>query len=276
MWRTKSTVLNQAELYNPAIGAFTPTIQPLNVARIRPSDTTLDDGTVLVTGGMAHDGSAIGSAELYNPATGTFTFTQGNLVTARGFFTAVKLKSGKVVLAGGDNSVTAFESAELYDPASQTFAATAGPRNRQRRDTIAGKEIEFAKCRATLACATGGSCSCQESSAEGVFLVSSPPCRRPADNGPPLASHHSCKVCEQTAGEEVPVDEPNISVLLARTPVHVRPIGLKVLPSLDYVISDSVNQLGCRECALHTKRLGGRGSQDQFSLRTLVLPDKRG
>jgi hypothetical protein len=51
---------------------------------------------------------------------GMFTST-GNMITSRVFHRATLLFSGKVLIAGGDNS----SSAELYDPSTGTFTATS-------------------------------------------------------------------------------------------------------------------------------------------------------
>jgi len=49
-------------------------------------------------------------------------FWTGSMATARRFHTATLLPSGKVLVAGGDDS----GSAELYDPSTGTFSATGG------------------------------------------------------------------------------------------------------------------------------------------------------
>ncbi len=96
----------------------------LNTARARHSATLLQNGKILVAGGVTSGNTAIASAELYDPANGTWTAT-GNLTTARARHTATLLPNGKVLLAGGfDSSGNALTSAELYDPASGTWTAT--------------------------------------------------------------------------------------------------------------------------------------------------------
>src|SRR5438067_2439827 len=59
-----------------------------------------------------------------SPLDGTFTYT-GSLGTARNYHTATVLPSGKVLVAGGDDSIgTSLNSTELYDPAAGTWTAT--------------------------------------------------------------------------------------------------------------------------------------------------------
>jgi hypothetical protein len=97
----------------------------LNTARYGQTATLLNNGLVLMAGGINSSNGVLTSAELYNPATGTFT-TTGNLNTARYGHTATLLNNGMVLIAGGQigsiTSVTA--SAELYNPATGTFTYT--------------------------------------------------------------------------------------------------------------------------------------------------------
>ena len=51
-------------------------------------------------------------------------FLTGSMATARRFHTATLLPSGKVLVAGGDDSGSALASAELYDPSTATFSPT--------------------------------------------------------------------------------------------------------------------------------------------------------
>src|SRR6266403_1876155 len=94
----------------------------LNTARYGHTETVLNNGMVLITGGCCAISS---SAELYNPSTGTFTLT-GNLNTARYGHTATLLNNGMVLIAGGDASGRPISSAELYNPSTGTFTATGG------------------------------------------------------------------------------------------------------------------------------------------------------
>jgi len=98
----------------------------LNTARVIHTATLLDNGQVLIAGGLANinnNGSALASAELYAPAAGTFTPT-GSLNTARGCHTATLLENGQVLIAAGCSANGALASAELYSPAAGTFTAT--------------------------------------------------------------------------------------------------------------------------------------------------------
>ncbi len=128
--------LNTAELYDPAARAFTYTTNPstgsqtiLNAARYYHTATLLNDGQVLLVGGVGQSTTTdLASAELYNPATETFTYT-GSLATliptGLDSQTATLLNNGLVLVAGGEDfNQNPLASASLYNPATGTFTAT--------------------------------------------------------------------------------------------------------------------------------------------------------
>jgi hypothetical protein len=120
-----ASVLQAAELFDPATGKFTSTGSLLSPRQWHTA-TLLANGKVLIAGGsnVASPASPAATAELYDPATATFTGT-GNLNTPRLYHTATLLKNGKVLIAGGRGQDGAIASvAELYDPATGQFTPT--------------------------------------------------------------------------------------------------------------------------------------------------------
>jgi N-acetylneuraminic acid mutarotase len=117
------TVIGTTSLTVPG---FVPT-GSLVTARAGATAIPLNNGLVLVAGGMDSGSNPLASAELYNPATGTFSAT-GSLNAPRASHTATLLTNGTVLIAGGYNmsggNVVLSASAELYDPVAGTFTTT--------------------------------------------------------------------------------------------------------------------------------------------------------
>jgi len=93
-------------------------VQPngdMPVAKVLFTHTLLQDGTVLLTGGLRSPVPAV-TAELYDPKSGTFSST-GNMNAGRYLHTATLLNDGRVLIVGGEIPGTGpAASAELYYP----------------------------------------------------------------------------------------------------------------------------------------------------------------
>src|SRR5436190_8999565 len=97
----------------------------MSFARSKHTATVLQDGRVVVVGGVGGGGTAIDSAELYDPVANTWTVT-GSLKAARSGHTASLLVDGTVLIAGGDNAGVAQNSLEVFDPTAGAFTTATG------------------------------------------------------------------------------------------------------------------------------------------------------
>lgn len=118
----------------------------LNVARGGHAAVTLDDGRVLVVGGVAGGDAYVRDAELFDPVAGTWTVVSDIVGTTDGRMrrgsidvrmvnaSAVKLNDGTVLICGGygiekkglfglgKEKVDTLESAFIFDPSTNAFS----------------------------------------------------------------------------------------------------------------------------------------------------------
>jgi hypothetical protein len=119
-----SVAVQPLALAQPAIPTLPPPDGRLHDARFDATATRLQNGQVLIAGGIAMDTTASSVAELYDPARGGFLLT-GGLLTGRAYHTATLLPNGKVLIAGGVGADgRPVRASELYDPATGSFVPT--------------------------------------------------------------------------------------------------------------------------------------------------------
>ena len=106
-------------------GSFT-NAKPMLAPRVLHTATLLQDGQVLVAGGMTTNRTLqpTAAAELYDPLSDNWT-TTAPMASVRRAHTATLLPNAKVLVIGGNTGSAALSSAELYDPASGTWTNIA-------------------------------------------------------------------------------------------------------------------------------------------------------
>jgi hypothetical protein len=127
-----------SEVYDPVSGSFslTGSMTTLCADGEKPTyiesrtATVLQNGRVLLTGGVNEDCGYFANAELYDPSNGKFNST-GDMTRSRYNHTATLLPDGTVLIAGGESTECSAgrcifsgttASAESYDPSTGTFA----------------------------------------------------------------------------------------------------------------------------------------------------------
>ena len=129
------TYLNSAEIYDPATGSFS-SAGEMSSARVHAAVVTLQDGRVLIAGGMSSQYyPSAASAEIYDPRTSKFTAT-GSMTKNRTHGVPTLLQDGRVLITGGDDDMMGTQYADLYDPATGKFTQT-GPEAIDRVDHTA-------------------------------------------------------------------------------------------------------------------------------------------
>lgn len=119
-----STKLARVLFISPTADVWLPATPMVSMRTYAPA-VALQNGQVLISGGVSPNSTVYGSSELYDPAVNVWS-PSGNLVSARYLHTATVLTNGKVLIAAGyaSDENTALQSAEVFDPSSGTWTAT--------------------------------------------------------------------------------------------------------------------------------------------------------
>lgn len=122
--------LASSELYDPTTDSWSASA-PMRVSRARQTATLLQDGRVLVVGGLSlvvREGGLVPSvatgAEVYDPTSNRWS-TTAQVGFDRLDQTATLLADGRVLVAGGHGDVTTFNSTEIYDPSADRWISAA-------------------------------------------------------------------------------------------------------------------------------------------------------
>lgn len=133
--------LNSAEIYDPALGTFTPVVSVMSSPRTDFAALLVGSPPrILVAGGFWYDPittteNFLRTADLFNPTTGSFSPTTGPMADARRYPLAAPLPDGTVLVAGGTDAGGNLATAEIYDPNGDVFVRTASMSSARRWGT---------------------------------------------------------------------------------------------------------------------------------------------
>lgn len=130
--------LNSAELYNPTTRTFSAAgLGSMSSARAFHSATLLENGTVLVAGGICGSTCNGGNssngvsftADIFDPSLLSFTLSSNTMNVRRKNHGATLLLDGTVLLSGGSTnsiSISPTNEADIYDPTRDQFFQVGG------------------------------------------------------------------------------------------------------------------------------------------------------
>jgi hypothetical protein len=109
-----------AEIYDLSTNTWR-RLADLEFPHIQHSVTRLNDGRLLVVGGVDEKGQLNAAVELYDPNNDRWT-TVASPVYARAGHRAILLGDGRVAVFGGSNQTGALTSVEIYDPQTNLWS----------------------------------------------------------------------------------------------------------------------------------------------------------
>jgi len=127
------------ERYSPVANSFTHA-GVMNHPRMDAAAAVLDDGRVLVAGGIITDAAGqagvSASSEIFDPVTGASSDAAA-LSAARAGASATTLFDGRIAVIGGNDGSSDLASAEIYDPVSAAWTVVTGGTPRSHHLAIA-------------------------------------------------------------------------------------------------------------------------------------------
>lgn len=118
-----ASIIIQNELYDPKTNKFS-IISGLNIPRFKHSAALLNDGRVLILGGVGDSPNfpVLSSAEIYNPKINKFELA-GNMNIERKKPNLYVLKNGDVIISGGYDNIKRrwAREIEIYNPKTNKF-----------------------------------------------------------------------------------------------------------------------------------------------------------
>ena len=118
---TGGDLFGSAEIYDPATQSFSLVPGTLNIPRKFHSAILLQNGQVMIVGGVNAQEAMLNTAEIFDSASQTFYLPPTDMQTARAFATLKLLSDGKVQIIGGDAEL----SMEVFNPSNGIFIAKA-------------------------------------------------------------------------------------------------------------------------------------------------------
>ena len=114
-----TAALNSAEIYDETANTMTAISGMMSDAHMGAGGALMDDGTVVIVGGMGASGAA--GADVFSPTTNAFTAAS---VTIKRIGAAVASTGPLAVMAGGQSSTGIESTTETYASATKTFTSS--------------------------------------------------------------------------------------------------------------------------------------------------------
>ena len=254
------TCLTSAEIWDDVLDQWNNRM-PMNAARAGHTLTVLQNGDVLVTGGMDNAQLVQSTAEIYNVAGNTWTTLASTMSSARVLHTATMLDNGQVLIVGGftNTALNAVTTAvDIYDPGTQTFNATVAIPN--------GPAVHAAiKLNNGNILVAGGSDGSLPISNSIEFELAAP-------NGTPCSGPAECLSMNCVDG--VCCDTPCVGTCMACTTTLKGSGNDGVCEAIDQGVDmeDECADLGQTSCGSNGSCDGG-GSCDIYGMGTVCAPD---